>query len=618
MLQVGGVTGVEQLGERPRPGDRLQPFDPLLVGHAFRLETSDLGRPGCVLLGVEHLAGILEHRLDHADHVDHVGGVLAVQRRDHLDGERHERRREPQRAALVLSLHQRADAHADASAALVAAALGHACCLEAAVDGDRPALVLPPARRAVVVGAEEVLQRVRAVRTGQHAGHEVRRDLEPRHERFGRRGHEALHRGLVVVDEAVRRLRLDRLAPGLRVVTGAGQRPGVLDDVIGSLHPHVTVGVEARSPCAPGQLMELAGGELAHPGAVVLRERGHEHGADRDVHADAERVRAADDRQEALGGQSLHQTSVPRQHACVVDAHAVAHQTVERGAEAATHPLAGHGGGDRLALRTVRHVQVDQCLGPLDGRRLVGVDDVHRAESVADRFADALGDRRGAPLVVERCRPVHRGHLGHRPARALRQVRDDRAHVTERRRGQQHLAPGQLEQRNLPGPPSLAVAVVVELVQAGEAEVTAGAREQGVVGEHLGRAHEHGRVDVDRRVAGRQANLLGSQQVGQVEELLGHQGLDRRGPDRSSPVVAGQQHAGHGDQALARPRRCGQDHVLVGGQGERSVLLVRVERPAALGRPRPERLQHGQRIGADRREEIGEDGHGTPVCRPDG
>ncbi len=142
---------------------------------------------------------------------------------------------------------------------LVALALGHAGRLEAAVHGDGPALVLAPTRLRVVVRAQQVLQRGRTVRPRQHAGDEVGGHPEPRHERLRLGRHEPLHRRLVVVDEALRRpRRLRRLAPRLGIVAGLGQRPCVVDDVVGRLHPHVTVGVEAGPAGAPGELVELA------------------------------------------------------------------------------------------------------------------------------------------------------------------------------------------------------------------------------------------------------------------------------------------------------------------------------------------------------------------------
>ena len=62
---------------------------------------------------------------------------------------------------------------------------------------------------------------------------------------------------------------------------------GVLDLVLGRLRDDLAGGVEPGATRAPGDLVELAGGELPHPRAVELGERGEQHGADR--HVDARR-----------------------------------------------------------------------------------------------------------------------------------------------------------------------------------------------------------------------------------------------------------------------------------------------------------------------------------------
>ena len=48
-----------------------------------------------------------------------------------------------------------------------------------------------------------------------------------------------------------------------------------------------------------------------------------------------------------------------------------------------------------------------------------------------------------------------------------------------------------------------------------------------------------------------------------------------------------------GDQALARAGRRREHDVVAGGQRERRLLLVRVQRAAAVGRPRGERVDDG-------------------------
>jgi hypothetical protein len=379
----------------------------------------------------------------------------------------------------------------------------------------------------------------------------------------------------------------------------------------GACTPHVPVGVEPGPSGAPGELVELAHREAPDAVAVELGERGHQHRADRDVDTDPEGVRAADDRQHALAGQTLDQAAVAREHPCVVDADTVAQEAIEGGPEAASDPHALQRLGQRLALGSGGDVEADEGLGPLDRRSLVGVDDVDRGEPFGDGFLDAVGDGCRAPLVVQRGRAVHRRHRRHRPARAFLEIGRDRCHVAERRRRQQELASRQLEQRDLPRPAPVGVPVVVELVQAGKPDIARRSRHQSVVGKDLGRAHEHRGPRVDRRVACRQPDLPSPEEIDEVEELLGDQRLDRRGPHRPATLVPGEQDAGYGDEALARTRRRGQHDVVTSRQGQRRLLLVRVQRAPTFRCPHPERVEHRNRVRSGCGQQLDERRHGS-------
>ncbi len=240
--------------------------------------------------------------------------------------------------------------------------------------------------------------------------------------------------------------------------------------------------------------------------------------------------------------------------------------------------------------------------------------DVHRAEPVAHRLPDTLCDRGHAPLVIQRGGTIHRRHLGDGPTRSLLQIGRDDRHVAERRRRQQHLAVGELQQRNLPRPAPVDVAVVVELVKTREPEIARRTRHQCVVGEHLGGAHQHRCAHVDRRVARRQPNVRRAEEVDKIEELLGHQRLHRSRPHRTPPLVACEQHTANSHQTLARPRRRRQDHMVAGGQREHRLVLVRIQRTPSPRRPLTEHIEHGQRIRPRRREAISQRTHTDAQC----
>jgi hypothetical protein len=148
----------------------------------------------------------------------------------------------------------------------------------------------------------------------------------------------------------------------------------------------------------------------------------------------------------------------------------------------------------------------------------------------------------------------------------------------------------------------------VELVEAGEADVGGGAGAEGLVGEHLGRAHQHRRLGVDGGVPGGEAHGVGAEEADEVEELLRHERLDRCRPHRPPAAVAGEHDAADGDEALARAGGRGEHDVVAGGEGDERVLLVPVQRPPGRGRPGGEGVHHLDRIAARRREGV-EQGH---------
>ena len=109
------------------------------------------------------------------------------------------------------------------------------------------------------------------------------------------------------------------------VLEGLGVRLLVIDDVLGGLDDDPARRVEACPPGAPGDLVELTGLEEPRLLAVILRQSREDHGADRDVDPDPERVGAADDLEQASLRQGLDKPAVLGQHAGVMDADPVPH-----------------------------------------------------------------------------------------------------------------------------------------------------------------------------------------------------------------------------------------------------------------------------------------------------
>ena len=412
----------------------LEQLHPLLVLDALRLHRGDGLAARLELLRAEDRPRVVERRLEHRDHVEREGRRLGVEQVEHGERERRERLVERE---VRLQVDGQADAH---DAVRADALLDHARLAQRAVDAERAAreLELPPPRL-VVVEDERVHVRVDVAAARDHVQQHRGRDLHVRGERLGLGVDELAEARLAPGDEALRRLLRDPLAPLLRVVAHLVERLAVLRLVLGRLHDHGAGGVVARAARAPGDLVELAGGELAHPGAVVLGQRGEQHRADRHVDADAEGVGAADDPQHALLRELLDEPAVLRQHARVVHADAEPQQPrqglAERGreAEAADHLR------DAVAVLAGGDVRAGQRLRPLERGGLREVHDVDRRLVRRQQLVDRVVDRLDLVEEVQRHRPLDAGDRRGLAARAPAEVGGERRHVAERRRHQHEL-----------------------------------------------------------------------------------------------------------------------------------------------------------------------------------
>jgi hypothetical protein len=197
---------------------------------------------------------------------------------------------------------------------------------------------------------------------------------------------------------------------GLRLVTfvarGLLAELDVLDDMLGRLHHDVTALVEALAPGAAGDLVEVAGAEDGRLPAVELAEAREQHRADGHVDADAERVGAADDLQEALLRQLLHEHAVLGQQARVVQADAVPEPLADLGAVRAREPELGDGVRDGGFLVLRADLQAGEVLGATGRIGLREVDDVGRRLAFVGELLEGVGERDLGVGEVERHRPV--------------------------------------------------------------------------------------------------------------------------------------------------------------------------------------------------------------------
>ena len=277
-----------------------------------------------------------------------------------------------------------------------------------------------------------------------HQVHQHRvRDGEAGRQRVRHGLHEPLVGRFAPGHKAFGGLLLDHLAQLLLVVAelgrGLGHRLDVFGHVLRGLDHHGAGGVIAGPAGPAGDLVELAGVQQPGADAVVLAQRGEQHGADRHVDAHPEGVGAADDLQQAGLGELLHKPAVFGQHAGMVDADAVPDQPVEGLAEARGEAEAGDELGDLVFLLAGADVDAHQVLGPVDRLDLAEVHHVDRNLLGGEQLFEGLVDRSLFVVVVQRNRAFG-GTDGRR--RAAGQGADpflEAADIAERRGHQQEL-----------------------------------------------------------------------------------------------------------------------------------------------------------------------------------
>ena len=325
--------GVEQILERLFVRDVLNALQALLILDAVSLHFGHRAVARSALLCAQHLLGVLERCLDHRDQIHGIGLALGIEQLQRGKQERRERLIERKvlgqidRQCIVnvwcgVSRGVGCGRHLGAND-------------DAGIDECGEDFIGANLELGLFLGGLQArLDEVVYAGTGvaallDHANHHGVRDAQARLERLGLRLNQTLKGLLVPGDKALGGLLLFNLAELLGVVTRLGHELGVLDLVLRGLGDDHALGIEARTAGATGNLMELAGAQTTHLVAIELGERGEDHGVDGYVDADAERIGAADDRQQALLRQALDQQTIARQHTGVVHADAAAKQALE-------------------------------------------------------------------------------------------------------------------------------------------------------------------------------------------------------------------------------------------------------------------------------------------------
>ena len=245
------------------------------------------------------------------------------------------------------------------------------------------------------------------------------------------------------------------------------------------------------------------------------------------VDADTQRVSAADHRKKTLLGELLDQTAIAGKHARMVDTHAGTQQTLQNLTErrgelrvldrlrnGRTLLLAGHS----RARQSVRRLQ---C-GIL--REMHHID--RRFPSAEGQF-DGFLQRVKRVLVRQRYRTRRIGDDVDVRVRHVLQFVGNRIDVAQCGAHQQKLRVRQCQQRNLPSPTTLRIAIIMEFVHRHTADIGMTALTQCLVRKNLRSAADDRRIGVDVRVSGDHADVLTTEHLHQIKEFLRHQRLDR-------------------------------------------------------------------------------------------
>ena len=372
-MPVLAERGVEQVLKRLGVGDLGQTLHALVVVEAFVLHRGHGRVARLALLGAQHLLGVLQRGLHHGDHVEGVAFGFGVEQFE---------RGEQERAQRLVEREILGHVHGgEVVLAAVVAVLGFD---DAGVEQRGEDLVGAPMQLLLLLGGllrvvdEPVHAAARVAALRHLVEHHRVGDPQMRHQRFGCGVDELVERVLVPRHEPLGRLLALDLLELLRVVAGLGDGARVLDLELGGLGHHQAFGIEAHAAGAAGDLMEFAGAQTAHPGPVEFGERGEHHRMNRHVDADAERIRAADDRQQPLLGELFDQPAVARQHTGMVDADAGFQQPLQDLAECGGEARALHRLGDGLALFAAGDAGGGERLRGGQRRVLGEVDDVNR------------------------------------------------------------------------------------------------------------------------------------------------------------------------------------------------------------------------------------------------
>ena len=291
--------------------------------------------------------------------------------------------------------------------------------------------------------------------------------------------------------------------------------------------------VKTFPPGAPGYLVKIPRAQDSHLLAIILRQAREEHRPDGDVDADAERVGAADDLEQPLLRELLHQDAVLRQQAGVMQTDPVLEPFPDVRSIRAGELEPFERAGDLVFLVTRTDVDAGEILRALGRFELRKVDDIHRRLPVGRETFQSFGQRKFRVGEFQRHRALYRSHRDRRSSVGFGQFLFKERRIAERGGHEQKTRVGQRQQRHLPGDAAVAIGVVVKLVHDHLLYIRGRSFAQCDVGEDLGGAAKDRRVPVHRRVTGAQADVVRAELAAKRHEFFVHERFDRARVNRA-------------------------------------------------------------------------------------
>ena len=418
------------------------------------------------------------------------------------------------------------------------------------------------ARRFVTIADELPHRGATVAFATEHIQQHPVRDLEAGGEFLRRRSDQADVGVLVPVDKIL--FGWLPLHGFLAVARGLFRELEVLDDMLRRLRHDPALVIKTFAPSASADLMKIPRAQDAGLLAVILAQSREQHGADRHIDADAERVRAADDFEQTFLCELLDQHAILRQQPGVMQSDAVSQPLLD---------LRPVGTGELDSFERVRDggffvaradIDAREILRALGRFQLREVDHIHGRPSVGDETFERLGERQFGILMRQRHRSVGGSYRHRRTTSESREFFLKERRVAECRGHQEETRLRQCQKRHLPRHAAFAIRVVMELVHDDVLHISRRTFAQGDVRENLRRAAEDGCVAIHRCIAGAEADVVRAELATERHELLIHQRLDRTGVDRALALCDG----------LKVQRRCDERFARAGGRVENDVLLL--------------------------------------------